>query len=267
MWNPIVIGKSINFLLTEFGEGNDLKPETKDENGEVRISYILSLYRELNIPFGPMMTLRNRRTKKGRDVCWGRKHNDPDYIESVVIPKLMDFDYLKSLPKNTIGAGYYRIVKEYGIEDLYNQRFSQEEANKFKGAYSSFAEEIRANCSRHILLTHDNWHILTGYNTDTLGEALLQTITAKCFNLYQAHLVGFFGTLKVVKETKSWLPFKAWLECLRLSKQIDSSFVYYGPLEFIEKDVSKLRKKFNIKEPEIYNEYYQKYKLELSNTD
>ena len=164
MWNPIAIGKSINFLLTEFGEGNDLKPETKDENGVVRISYILSLYRELNIPFGPMMTLKNRRTKKGRDVCWGRKHNDPDYIESVVIPKLMNFDYLKSLPANTIGAGYYRIVKEYGIEDLYNQRFSQEEANKFKGAYSSFAEEIRANCSRHILLTHDNWHILTGYN-------------------------------------------------------------------------------------------------------
>ena len=265
MWNPIAIGKSINFLLTEFGEGNDLKPETKDENGEVRISYILSLYRELNIPFGPMMTLRNRRTKKGRDVCWGRKHNDPDYIESTVIPKLMNFNYLKSLPVNTIGAGYYRIVKEYGIEDLYNQRFSQEEANKFKGAYSSFAEEIRANCSRHILLTHDNWHILTGYNTDTLGEALLQTITAKCFNLYQAHLVGFFGMLKVVKETKSWLPLKAWLECLRLAKQIDNSFVYYGPLEFIEEDVNKLRKKFNIKEPKIYNEYYQKYKLELSN--
>mgnify|MGYP001396481361 CR=1 FL=1 len=152
-------------------------------------------------------------------------NNDPEYIESVVIPKLMDFNYLKSLPKNTIGAGYYKIVKEYGIEDLYNQRFSQEEANKFKGAFSSFAEEIRANCSRHILLTHDNWHILTGYNTDTLGEALLQTITAKCFNLYQAHLVGFFGMLKVVKETKSWLPFKAWLECLKLAKQIDNSFV------------------------------------------
>ena len=73
--------------------------------------------------------------------------------------------------------------------------------------------------------------------------------------------------LKVVKETKSWLPFKAWLECLRLAKQINNSFVYYGPLEFIEEDVNKLRKKFNIKKPKIYNEYYQKYKLELSNTD
>ena len=96
---------------------------------------------------------------------------------------------------------------------------------------------------------------------------MLQTITARCFNLYQAHLVGFFGMLKVVKETKSFLPFKAWLECLRLSKQIDKSFVYFGPLEFIEKDVSKLRKQFNIVEPKIYNEYYQKDKLELSNTN
>ena len=50
--------------------------------------------------------------------------------------------------------------------------------------------------------------------------------------------------LKVVKETKSWLPFKAWLECLRLSKQIDSSFVYYGSLEFLEKDIKELRKQY-----------------------
>ena len=72
---------------------------------------------------------------------------------------------------------------------------------------------------------------------------------------------------KVVKETKSWLPFKAWLECLRLSKQIDSSFVYYGSLEFLEKDIKELRKQYKIPTPKIYNEYYRKYKLELSNTD
>ena len=43
MWNPIAIGKSINFLLTEFGEGNDLKPETKDENGEIRILSLIHI--------------------------------------------------------------------------------------------------------------------------------------------------------------------------------------------------------------------------------
>ena len=80
-------------------------------------------------------------------------------------------------------------------------------------------------------------------------------------------LIGMLlGMLKVVKETKSWLPFKAWLECLRLAKQIDSSFVYYGSLEFLEKDIENLRKEFNIPTPKIYNEYYQKHILELSNT-
>ena len=73
--------------------------------------------------------------------------------------------------------------------------------------------------------------------------------------------------LKVVKETKSWLPCKAWLECLRLSKQIDNNFVYYGSLEFLEKDIQELRNQFNILTPKIYNEYYQKYKLELSDTN
>jgi hypothetical protein len=54
---------------------------------------------------------------------------------------------------------------------------------------------------------------------------------------------------------------------LRLTKQIDSSFVYYGSLEFLEKDIENLRKEFNIPTPKIYNEYYQKHILELSNTD
>ena len=52
--------------------------------------------------------------------------------------------------------------------------------------------------------------------------------------------------LKVVKETKSFLPFKAWLECLRLSKQIDKSFVYFGPLEFLDKNVLQIKYKDNM---------------------
>jgi len=261
LWNPIKITKSIHFILTEYGEGSDLEPVEKDSSGEVRINNVLSLYRELNFPFGFIMTLRNRRSKKGRDVLWGRNHNDKDFVDREVIPKLMDFANLKKLDKDTVGYRYYQLVKDFGIQDLYEQRFTEEESRA-----TSFIDEIRTNASRHALLTHDNWHVLSGYHTDPLGEALVQTITAKCFNLKQAHLVGFFGMIKVMRTTKSFLPFRCWLECLKIAKKIDPAFVFYGPLEFLNKNVHALRKQFNFQKPKIYNEYYQKYNLELSNT-
>ena len=41
----------------------------------------------------------------------------------------MDFEYLKALPKNTIGYAYYEIVKDIGIEKLYNQNNMERRRN------------------------------------------------------------------------------------------------------------------------------------------
>ena len=257
-WNLVKMYQSTKHLLTTYGEGNDLEPMVDDLTGESRIDHVVSLYREMNIPFGPMMMLKNRVSENGRNIIWGRKWNDREYVEKKVIPTLMNYEYLKSLPANTVGAHYYHLIKDYGIEKLYNQRFKKEERrenSKFNNVYNSFSDDIRENASRHLLLSHDIWHVLFRYDTTPMGEAMIQTITARIFNFFPPHLTGFFGTWKMARKTKSKLPWKVWRECLKLSKGVNKELALFSPIEFLEQDIQEVRDRFNIFTPKVYAEY------------
>jgi|TARA_B100000282_G_scaffold98391_1_gene69303 ubiquinone biosynthesis protein Coq4 len=257
-WNLVKMYQSTKHLLTTYGEGNDLEPMVDDLTGESRIDHVVSLYREMNIPFGPMMMLKNRVSENGRNIIWGRKWNDREYVEKKVIPTLMNYEYLKSLPANTVGAHYYHLIKDYGIEKLYNQRFKKEERrenSKFDNVYNSFSDDIRENASRHLLLSHDIWHVLFRYDTTPMGEAMIQTITARIFNFFPPHLTGFFGTWKMARKTKSKLPWKVWRECLKLSKGVNKELALFSPIEFLEQDIQEVRDRFNIFTPKVYAEY------------
>ena len=257
-WNLVKMYQSTKHLLTTYGEGNDLEPMVDDLTGESRIDHVVSLYREMNIPFGPMMMLKNRVSENGRNIIWGRKWNDREYVEKKVIPTLMNYEYLKSLPANTVGAHYYHLIKDYGIEKLYNQRFKKEEKrenSKFDNVYNSFSDDIRENASRHLLLSHDIWHVLFRYDTTPMGEAMIQTITARIFNFFPPHLTGFFGTWKMARKTKSKLPWKVWRECLKLSKGVNKELALFSPIEFLEQDIQEVRDRFNIFTPKVYAEY------------
>ena len=257
-WNLVKMYQSTKHLLTTYGEGNDLEPMVDDLTGESRIDHVVSLYREMNIPFGPMMMLKNRVSENGRNIIWGRKWNDREYVEKKVIPTLMNYEYLKSLPANTVGAHYYHLIKDYGIEKLYNQRFKKEERrenSKFDNIYNSFSDDIRENASRHLLLSHDIWHVLFRYDTTPMGEAMIQTITARIFNFFPPHLTGFFGTWKMARKTKSKLPWKVWRECLKLSKGVNKELALFSPIEFLEQDIQEVRDRFNIFTPKVYAEY------------
>ena len=169
----------------------------------------------------------------------------------------MDYDYLSSLPPNTVGAHYHNLIKDFGIEKLYNQRFKKEEKREggVNNIYNSFSDDIRENASRHLLLSHDIWHVLFRYDTTPMGEAMIQTITARIFNFFPPHLTGFFGTWKMAKKTGSKLPWKVWKECLKLSKGVDKELALYSPIEFLEHDIQEVRDRFNIFTPKVYAEY------------
>ena len=251
MLNPIKIAKAIKCILTDYGEKLDLRPDEKDENGELRINYQLVLYRELG-PLALPFIVNLRKSRKGRDILWGREANNVDYVENEVLPKLMDFEYLKALPKNTIGYAYYETVKDIGIEKLYNQRFKEEETDT-----NSFRGDIQNNISRHILITHDFHHVLFGYDTKALGESLVQIVLSKILKNRIGNITGFFGTLKACKEIKSLKPFQAFFECIKNCKNVDKTFAYLSPLDYLEEDIDEFRKQFLIKKPEVYNEIIQ----------
>ena len=108
----------------EFG-----KYDNPDMNGEDRLDHIVNMYREMNFPFGPLMGIHNRKTKKGRDIMWARGQFAEEYVDNVTVPTLMNFDYLKTLAPNTVGAHYYNLVQDWGIEKLYNQRYKHGEVD------------------------------------------------------------------------------------------------------------------------------------------
>ena len=64
MLNPIKIAKAIKCILTDYGENLDLRPDEKDENGELRINYQLVLYREL-VPLAIPFIRNLRKSRKG----------------------------------------------------------------------------------------------------------------------------------------------------------------------------------------------------------
>lgn len=257
MWNPIKITRSLYHLFNTYGEGNGLTGYNTDMIGEDRLDHVMTLYRELRIPFTINMIRKLRETENGRNVIWGRKYNDRDYVESVVLKKLTDFNYLDNLAPNTVGAHYANLVRKFGLDDIYNQRFKPEERRK--SAFFGWQDEMRENTSRHFLLSHDIWHTLLRYDTSPIGEAMIQVYTSRIAHWWTPHIVGFGGTIKEMKKNGNADIWKVYTECLRQSKQIDISFGMLSPLDLLEEDIDEVRKKYNIPVPVEFAKYAAKY--------
>lgn len=254
----------MHHLVTAYGENNaELAAINPDLSGDTRLDHVITLYREMNVPFGIIMYAHNRGTEAGRDVMWGRKWNSREYVEAEVLPKLMDFEYLKSLAPNTVGAHYYNLVKKWGIEDLYNQRFKPEEKrddSTWSGQiYNAVSDDIRENFSRHALISHDIWHVLFRYDTSPLGEAMIQEVTAYLAGFKPAHIIGWGGAYKMAKATGSNLPWKVYKECRQNLKKVNKELMLYSPLHFLEKDIKEVRDHFGIVAPKYYKQYVEEF--------
>jgi ubiquinone biosynthesis protein Coq4 len=277
MWNIKKIFKSAKYLMDPGASGFG-GYENADMNGEHRLDHVVNMYREMNFPFGAMMAIANRRTKAGRDIAWGRGNFTPEHFENVVVPKLMDFEYLRTLAPNTVGAHYYNLVKGWGIEELYNQRFKHEEMGtgqawgalpsevRQKGDATvsvtdeiSWGDEVRINISRHALLSHDLWHVLFRYDTATMGEAMIQEVSAHLLKFKPAKLVSFFGTWKTARKLKSKLPWKVRKECIELSKATDRRLFFQDQLSLLERDIEEVRKEYNIGVPVVYKRFVAEF--------
>lgn len=254
MLNVFKIAKSIHHLFTTYGS-NARHVDNPDLLGDERLDHVLVLYRELNFPFGAMSVTKQRQHKGGRDVLWGRDFNNKEYVEGTVLPTLMDFDYLSSLPANTVGAHYYNLVKRFGIQELYDQRFKEEEIREDSKLYHSFSDDIRTSVSRHNLISHDMWHVLYRYDTSVIGEGMIQTISAYQTNFWPMHIVGFGVMLKEVLRNKNFGPFRVWREALRLGRETSPELYWRSPLWFLERDIEEVRKQFNIQPATVFAEY------------
>ncbi len=253
MWNLIKITKSLNDIVNIY----NVSEETMEED-KLGIP-VTTLYREMQFPFGLILMKRLVKSDYARDVVFGRKHNDREYVEKKVLPKLMDMNYLSSLPKGTVGAEYYEIVKNYGLDTLYNQRFKEDEAKNKKG-FIGVQANIRTNLSRHVVITHDILHTLFKYNTHALGEALIQEVTGHLLDYKPSQIIGFFVFLSVARKTSDYRGvWKVYKECKKNLKKCVKEIGLHSPLDFLESDLEEVRNKFNIGEVPVYEAFEKRY--------
>lgn len=94
----------------------------------------------------------------------------------------VDFNWLRSLPADTLGGAYVRYLDENKLDpDLFQPPPGLPEVPRW------IATRIRQ--------THDIWHALTGYGPNVVGELALQGFTFGQLRMPSAWAIAALGTL------------------------------------------------------------------------
>jgi len=253
MWNPFKIFKYSKSVFETTGE--ERTEFIQDSNGEARLEEVQGLYREMLFPSNFIVWKKHTSSHAGRQILWGFGFNDKERVEQNVIPKLADKDWLQSLPSNTWGAHLGHLFKNWDLSELYDKRFldnEKEDGSTLIGA----TDEMRANLARHGFLFHDLLHVLFRYDTSPMGEACIQAVTHKVVKHFAPKYVGFVVTCRIAYRTKSWTPFKVYREALRLGERAaNKGLMLHGHLDYIESDISEVRKMFDVGVPVEYKKF------------
>ena len=94
----------------------------------------------------------------------------------------VDFAHLRSLPADTLGGAYVRMMDGSGLSP-----------DIFKAPPG--VEPDLAYVAQRIRQTHDLWHVLTGLATDVPGEVALQAFTHAQLGLRLSFMLTTFGLL------------------------------------------------------------------------
>lgn len=257
MWNVFKIYKYSKNIFEK-----DQEEMIADENGETRLDELQALIREMIFPSNFFVWRNLTKTKEKRHILWGSGYNDPERVDAEVLPKLQDKEYLRSLPPNTVGAHLAHLFNKFDIDELYEKRFKEEEAQNHDGTtFDGATGHMRTNIARHLFLTHDIWHILFRYDTSPFGEGLIQNVTYRQTSNWATWYIGFIVTCKIAHRTKSWEPFKIYREAGRIGKEAAKfDLIANSPASFLERDVDEVRKEFNIQEPVLWKKWTKENK-------
>jgi len=269
MFNLKELWKATHTLTTYFGTPEEQARQQADSNGIERLSAIQVCYRELRLLGGFKMLNHMRQTSESRDILWGRKFNDPDYVKEVTLKKISDVKWLQSLPPNTLGGHLGHIFKNFTIDELYEKRYTEAEQQReaiadIVGVSGNAYEEMRVNMSRLFFLTHDINHVLFRYDTSSMGESCIQGVTKNLVNFWPMQYVGLCIATRMAKRLKSLEPYSVYWESEQLGKRAaKKGFYYQNPVDLLERDIQEIRDEFDIGVPVKYKAFTEKYGHEV----
>lgn len=178
-----------------------------------------------------------------------------DYGRSIIADpgrhlRLMDDrEGLRSLPVGTFGRAYADFMDREGLftngvyEAAREAGFGLEEFEKDYPEYHTF---------RHvIMLTHDLYHIITGYGRDGLGEAALLAFTHEQHGENGAAFIAFFAGLKVRSERFD-IPVGQIMKEAREMGRASARFLCTDLTEMLDWPLEEVRRTLNVGPAPLY---------------
>lgn len=168
-------------------------------------------------------------------------------------------DYLRSLPEGSLGRIYLNFMESEGLTP--NGIIDAAEEAGFDYHSPTQFEEFR-QMFIHSEVSHDVWHVLSGYGRDTLGELCLLGFTHAQNRNPGFRLIVFIGAIAAKFEQPSLPIWRAINQGIDIGKK--SAWLLEHDLEpLLPMPLEDVRRRLNIAEPTVYNSIPQEIKDRL----
>ncbi len=184
--------------------------------------------------------------KRFTDTPYGRRVvSEPVKLEEI----LGDRERLRAYPEGSLARAYLAFMEGENLtpEGL---RAAAEEADIDYDAYPEFAELMRL--FMHLQVSHDLWHVLSGYGRDAMGELCNLVFTRQQTRNPGFRLIVLIGGLAVKLDSPSTPLIKALREAGRNARQTEW-ILEHDIEDLLPLPLAEARARLNIAEPKVYN--------------
>lgn len=184
--------------------------------------------------------------KRFTDSAYGRRVvTEPVKLEDL----LGDREALRAYPQGSLARAYLAFMEGENLtpEGL---RAAAEEADIDYDAYPEFAEMMRLFL--HLQVSHDLWHVLSGYGRDALGELCNLVFTRQQTKNPGFRLIVLIGGIAVKLDDWSVPTIKALREAGRNARKTEW-ILEYDVEELLALPLAEARARLKIGTPAVYN--------------
>ncbi len=184
-----------------------------------------------------------------------RRFTDTDYGRRVVAEPvkleeiLSNREALRAMPEGSLGRVYLDFMEGENLTPDGLIDAAEEAGLDFRG--ETQFEEFR-RLFLHLDVSHDLWHVLTGYGRDALGELCNLVVTRRMSKNNGFRLIVFIGMIAQKLERPGTPIIKALNEAGEMSRAM-AWLPAIDIEELLPLPLSEVRRRLNISEPAIYN--------------
>ncbi|MEO1657333.1 MAG: Coq4 family protein [Pseudomonadota bacterium] len=172
-------------------------------------------------------------------------HDDPQAL----LRALDDRDRLRKLPVGTVGRTYADFMDREGLStDGVAESYRDKDiiTDEFPDTYPEYAAFIWFQN-----LTHDMYHVLTGYNRDSLGELALLNYTSRINGSRGIKYLGYMGSVRVKSEAPELPVFKIMANGKKMGLK-SHDLVTADFIGMLDRPLREVREELNIVPDPVY---------------